>query len=75
LSCHAATKNTIEAITTATLASRTPIVPEGISRERVRGLRASISRSTIRLNPIAAKRALVKATTTQSTEPTVIGAM
>src|SRR4029077_11101257 len=67
LSCHAATKNTSDAIVTATLASRTLIDPEGISLDRVRGLRASISRSTIRLNPIAANRADVKATITQTT--------
>jgi hypothetical protein len=35
-------------------------------RERVRGFRPSIARSTIRLNPIAAKRAEVKASRIQT---------
>jgi hypothetical protein len=67
-------KNTIDATTTAMLASRVDIAPDGISRDRVRGFLASISRSTTRLKPIAANRAVVNATTTQSTSLTVIGA-
>ena len=51
----------------AAIASVTRSAPLGISRCRVRGLRASISRSTMRLNPIAAKRAQVNASTIQPT--------
>jgi hypothetical protein len=48
----------------ATAASLTLSLPLGISRELVRGFLASIDRSTIRLKPIAANRALVKASRT-----------
>jgi hypothetical protein len=65
LSCHAAYTNTIDATVTAATASVTRSMPLGISRCRVRGLRASMSRSTMRLKPIAAKRAPVKASTIQ----------
>jgi hypothetical protein len=51
----------------AACASRTPSAPLGISRVAVRGLAASTSRSTMRLNAIAAKRAQVNATTTHAT--------
>src|SRR5581483_7859355 len=63
-SIRAATTNMAAAATTASDASRTVIAPIGISRAAVRGLRASYSRSTMRLNPIAANRAVVNATTT-----------
>ncbi len=43
------------------------IAPRGSSRCMVRGLRASNARSTMRLKPIAAKRAAVNATTTSAT--------
>src|SRR5678815_1377758 len=66
-SFHDATKNTAFAITTAVVAWPTLIFPAGNSRALVRGLRASISRSTIRLNAIAENRAAVNATTTQAT--------
>jgi hypothetical protein len=62
-----ASTNAAHAIATATLAPPTESAPDGISRDFVRGFRASTSRSTIRLNPIAANRAAVKATTTHTT--------
>jgi hypothetical protein len=74
LSFHAAKMNTSDAMPTATLASATRSRPAGSSRCRVRGFRASISRSTIRLNPIAANRAPVNATTIQPTTRSVTGA-
>ncbi len=43
------------------------MIPAGISRFAVRGFSASISRSAIRLKPIAANRAAVNATVTQPT--------
>ena len=62
-----------EASTTETQACRTVIAPRGSSRVAVRGFRASNSRSTIRLNPIATQRADEKATTTSATNRQVTG--
>ena len=54
-----------DAISTAIHASRTLSAPRGISRICVRGFRASYSRSTMRLKPIAANRAAVNASIVQ----------
>src|SRR6266446_6548393 len=64
-SAHAAKRKTTIALSTA--AHAWPIVrrPVGSSRPCVRGLRASRSRSAMRLNPIATNRAAVNATTTR----------
>src|SRR5690606_27173706 len=64
LSIALASTNTAAANITAPDAAVTPILPAGISRDAVRGLRASKARSAIRLNPMAANRAEVKAITT-----------
>ena len=74
MSIAALMTNTVLAAATATAASRTPIVPRGSSRMAVRGFRASHSRSTMRLNPMAAKRALVNASTIHATARRVTGA-
>src|SRR5690606_23351257 len=71
LSCHAAKMNTAAATSTATHASRTDMRPLGSSRSRVRGFSASCSRSTMRLNPIAVKRAAVNAMTIHSAARTL----
>src|SRR5882762_1761122 len=64
-SAHAVAKNTVAASATATHACRSVSRPDGSSRARVRGFRASSSRSAIRLNPRATKRAQVNASTTR----------
>ncbi len=63
-SAHAVARNTTAATTTATHACRSVSRPDGSSRARVRGFRASSSRSAMRLNPRATNRAQVKASTT-----------
>src|SRR4051812_18122840 len=67
LSIHDASTKSAPATTTDAIASFTPSNPAGISRIFVLGLRASISRSAIRLKPIPTKRAQVNAMTTQTT--------
>src|SRR5207302_5837358 len=64
-SAHAAQRNSAAASATALQACRSVRRPEGSSRARVRGLRASSSRSAMRLNPSATNRAAVKASTTR----------
>ena len=63
--------NSAAATSTAAHASRTDMRPLGSSRSRVRGFSASCSRSTMRLNPIAVKRAAVNATTIHSAARTL----
>src|SRR3989440_7460514 len=63
-SAHAVHKNSAAASATALQAWRSVSRPEGSSRARVRGFFASSSRSAMRLNPSATKRAQVKASTT-----------
>jgi hypothetical protein len=63
----AATTNTTDEMTTNAVAAGRVITPCGSSRIAVRGLRASNSASTRRLNPIAALRAATIATTIHNT--------
>jgi hypothetical protein len=58
------------ATTTAAAASPTLSFPAGISRIIVRGFLASMARSTILLNPIAANRAEVNAVRIRNTSAT-----
>src|SRR3977135_3128753 len=64
-SAHALARNTAAATPTAFHACRNVSRPDGSSRARVRGLRASSSRSAMRLNPRATNRAHVNASTTR----------
>src|SRR3989441_9807210 len=64
-SAEAVARNTAAATPTATHACRNVSLPDGSSRARVRGFRASSSRSAMRLNPRATNRAAVKASTTR----------
>jgi len=64
-SCAAAPTKIAELAATNTAAADREITPRGISRIAVRGLRASYSASTSRLNPIAALRAATIAKTIQ----------
>src|SRR6266852_1109825 len=64
-SAHAVARNTAAATATATHACRSVSRPDGSSRARVRGFRASSSRSAMRLNPRATNRAQVNASTTR----------
>ena len=66
-SIAAASTNTAVETATNRTTSRADRTPAGSSREAVRGLRASIARSTRRLKPIAALRAETMATTIQRT--------
>ena len=68
-SAPAAITNATDEIATKSVAAGREIRPRGISRIAVRGLAASKSASTRRLNPIAALRAATIATTIQITEP------
>src|SRR5207248_10892128 len=70
-SAHAVQRNSAAASATALQACRSVRRPEGSSRPRVRGLRASSSRSAMRLNPSATNRAQVKARTTRPRVPHV----
>src|SRR3989441_7321916 len=62
-SAHAAHRNSAAASTTATHACASVSRPDGSSRARVRGFRASSARSAMRLKPSATKRAQVNAST------------
>src|SRR5881392_285270 len=69
---HAVPRNATAATTTATQACRSVSRPDGSSLARVRGFRASSSRSAIRLNPSATNRAQVNASTTKPSMRQVI---
>src|SRR5262245_44224860 len=66
---YAANTNSADATTTKAVASAALIAPRGISRLAVLGFSASNRRSTRRLNPIAAERAITIAT---RIHPTVV---
>src|SRR6266571_4975179 len=72
---HAAHRKTTIAASTAAHAWLTVNRPAGSSRPCVRGFRASMRRSAMRLKPIATNRAAVNAMTTRTPERHVTGWM